>query len=684
MWIVQLALRRPYTFIVMAVLIAISGALAALRTPIDIFPSINIPVVSVVWTYTGMLPKDMSDRVVYYYERELTSQVSDIEHIESQSLSGYGTTTIYFQKGADIGAALAQVTAAAQTVLKLLPPGITPPYVLSYNASSVPILQLALSSKKIHQDRLFDLGQNFIRPQLATVKGAALPSPYGGKILQAQVDLDQQAMQSHHVSADDVVNAISAQNLVLPAGTEKIGKFEWNVALNASPKLVDQLNDLPVKKVDGTVIYVRDVAYAHEGSPPQTNIVNVNGARAVLMSILNAGGSSTLDIISGVRARLPRILAGLPAGLNLHAVGDQSPFVRAAITGVMREGAIAAALTGLMIMLFLGSWRSTLIIAVSIPLSVLGTIATLWALGETLNVMTLGGLALAVGLLVDEATVTIENINWHLEQGKPVEPAIMDGAQEIVMPAFVSLLCICIVFVPMFGLGGVAGYLFRPMAEAVVFSLLFSFLLSRTLVPTLANYLLRPQHDAGHGGDAAASGSDRPPSRSRNPLKRFQSGFEVRFERMRQHYRALLAFALAGIVWTLFATGTTLSVPALTGALMCMGIATANSVLLVSFAREKLQEGYDATAAALEAGFTRIRPVLMTALAMVVGMVPMALALGDGGEQNAPLGRAVIGGLLVATFATLFFVPTVFSLLHSRRRGAPTEGPTPVAAAPAT
>jgi multidrug efflux pump subunit AcrB len=472
-----------------------------------------------------------------------TSQVNDIEHIESQSLSGYGTVTIYFQKGVDIGSALAQVTAAAQTVLKLLPPGTTPPYVLSYNASSVPILQLALSSKQIHQDQLFDLGQNVIRPQLATVKGVALPSPYGGKILQAQVDLDQQAMQSHHVSADDVVNAISAQNLVLPAGTEKIGKFEWNVALNASPTIVDRLNDLPVKKVDGTVIYVRDVAYAHEGSPPQTNIVNINGARAVLMSILNAGGASTLDIISGVRARLPRIIASMPAGLDLHAVGDQSPFVRAAVTGVVREGAIAAALTGLMILLFLGSWRSTLIIAVSIPLSVLGTIATLWAIGETLNVMTLGGLALAVGLLVDEGTVTIENINWHLEHGKPVEPAIIDGAQEIVVPAFVSLLCICIVFVPMFGLGGVAGYVFRPMAEAVIFALLFSFLLSRTVVPTLANYLLRPQPDAGRGEDAAARPDcARPPSR--NPLKRFQSGFERRFEQIRQHYRALLAFAL--------------------------------------------------------------------------------------------------------------------------------------------
>jgi multidrug efflux pump subunit AcrB len=1058
MWIVQVALKRPYTFIVLAFLIAIFGSLAALRTPTDIFPRINIPVVSVVWSYSGLLPKDMSDRVIYYYERQLTSQVNGIEHIESQSLSGYGVVKIFFQKNVDIGAALAQVTAVSQTVLKLLPAGITPPYVLSYNASSVPILNLALSSKELPQDQLFDLGQNFIRPQLATVNGAALPSPYGGKILQAQVDLDQRAMQSHNVSADDVVNAISAQNLVLPAGTQKIGKFEWNVGLNASPTVLDRINDLPVKKVDGTVIHVRDVAYAHEGSPPQTNIVRVNGARAVLMSILNSGSASTLDIIAGVKARLPRIEAGLPSGLDLHTVGDQSPFIRAAVTGVVREGAIAAALTGLMILLFLGSWRSTIIIMIEIPLAILFSLATLSLLGETINVMTLGGLALAVGILVDDGTVTLENINWHLEQGKTLEPAIMDGARQIVIPAFVTLVCICIVFAPMFQLAGVVGYLFRPLAEAVVFALLGSFLLSRTLVPTVANYLLRVPHLA-HGAD----GSARPTAPSRNPLKRFQLGFEYRFEQIRERYRRLLsgalgrpklfvagflacavlsfglvpflgqnffpsvdagrilihvrsqagtrieetaslcheveqkirqmippdqlastvtniglpisginiaysntgtigpsdadilislhenhsptasyvkrlrtllpqafpgttfAFlpadivtqilnfglpapidlqvigtkqeanyayatdllkrirkvpgiadlriqqtysypqinvavdrtladevglsqrdvadsllvtlsgsgqvkpnfwlntkngvsypivaqvpqyridtmsdlanipitsqksgtpqylggladfsagpsagvvshydaqpvidiygatqgrdlgavasdirriisetkkdvppgsyvalrgqvqtmtsaydqlylgllgaivliylviavnfqswldpliiisalpgALAGIVWMLFLTETTLSVPALTGALMCMGIATANSILLVSFAREKLEEGLDATAAALEAGFTRFRPVLMTALAMVIGMMPMAFAMGEGGEQNAPLGRAVIGGLLIATLATLFFVPTVFSLLHRNRSLEPEAGP---------
>src|SRR5260370_954193 len=539
-WIVQVALKRPYTFIVLAFLIAIFGSLSAVRTPTDIFPSINIPVVSVVWTYSGLLPKDMSDRVIYYYERQLTSQVNAIEHVESQSLNGYGVVKIFCQKNVDIGAALAQLTAVSQTVLKLLPAGITPPYVLSYNASSVPILNLALSSKKLPQDQLFDLGQNSIRPQLATFNGAAMPSPYGGKILQAQVDLDQRAMQSNNVSADDAVNAISAQNLVLPAGTQKIGKFEWNVGLNASPTVLDRINDLPVKKVDGTVIHVRDVAYAHEGSPPQTNIVRVNGAKAVLMSILNSGSASTLDIIAGVKARLPRIEAGLPSGLDLHTVGDQSPFIRAAVTGVVREGAIAAALTGVMILLFLGSWRSTIIIMIEIPLAILFSLATLSLLGETINVMTLGGLALAVGILVDDGTVTLENINWHLEQGKALEPAIMDGARQIVVPAFVTLVCICIVFAPMFQLGGVAGYLFRPLAEAVIFALIASFLLSRTLVPTLAKSFLRAPHPA-HG---AADDRGGPAAPSRNPLKRFQLGFEHRFEQIRDGYHRLLSAAL--------------------------------------------------------------------------------------------------------------------------------------------
>ncbi len=1060
MWIVRIALRRPYTFVVFAVLIGIFGTLAGLRTPVDIFPNINIPVVSVVWTYNGLLPNDMSGRVIYYYERYMTAQVADIEHLESQSLNGYGVVKIFFQKNVNIAAALAQVTAASQTVLKLLPPGITPPYVLSYNASSVPILQLALSSKKLPQMQLFDLGQNFIRPQLSTVAGAAVPSPYGGKVLQVQVDLDQPAMQAHNVSADDIVNAISAQNLILPAGDAKVGKFDWNVALNASPTLLEKINDLPVKTVNGTVIYMHDVAYVHQGSPPQTNLVRVNGSRAVLMTILKAGAVSTLNVIDGIKSLLPRIEEGLPLSLNLHAVGDQSIFVKAAVFGVVREAALAAALVGLMILIFLGSWRSTVIILIEIPLAILFSLTALSWLGETINVMTLGGLALAVGILVDDGTVTIENINYHLEMGKPIEPAIMDGAQQIVIPAFVTLLCLCIVFVPMFQLGGVAGYLFRPLAEAVVFALIGSFLLSRTLVPTMANYLMRGHHGGrGHAHSDAATAAPR----TRNPLRRMQQAFDDRFMRVRARYHALLLMALgrpktfiagflgcvvlsfglwpflgenffpavdsgqilmhvraqpgtrieetarlfdlveqtirgtippdqldnivdniglpfsginmayqntgtigpedgdalitlkgdhaptdgfikqlrtilpqkfpgatfsflpadivsqilnfglpapidvkiignnekanyayaaellkrirtvpgiadpriqqvfnypqinvnvdrtlagevgltqrdvansllvtlsgsgqvkpnfwlntengvsypivaqmpqyridtisdlvnvpvtsahtktpqylgglaqitpgpspgvvshynvqpvidiygavqgrdlgavsgdinrilqatrkavprgsyvvlsgqvhtmtnaynqlyfgiagaivlvylvivvnfqswldpfiiitalpgalAGIVWMLFVTNTTLSVPALTGAIMCMGIATANSILLVSFAREGLERGLDASAAALEAGFTRFRPVLMTALAMVIGMLPMAFALGEGGEQNAPLGRAVIGGLLVATIATLFFVPTVFSVLHSRRDRRPQAAP---------
>jgi len=1051
-WIVQVALRRPYTFVVLALFIAIFGVRAAVTTPTDIFPNINIPVISVVWSYNGLLPNDMSGRIIYFYERTLTSQVSDIEHLESQSLSGYGVVKIFFQPNVNISTAMAQVTAASQTVLKYLPAGITPPYVLSYNASSVPILQLALSSKSLPQMQLFDYGQNFIRPQLATVAGAALPSPYGGKVRDVQVDLDQQAMQAHGVSADDVVNAVSAQNLILPAGDEKIGKFDWSVALNASPILLDRINDLPVKTVNGTVIYVHDVAYVHDGAPPQINLVRVNGAHAVLMTILKAGSASTLDIIAGVKALLPRVEAGLPSSLVLHAVSDASTFVKAAVFGVIREAVLAAVLVGLMILLFLGSWRSTVIILIEIPLAILFSLTAISWLGQSINVMTLGGLALAVGILVDDGTVTIENINYHLELGKSIEPAILDGAQQIVIPAFVTLLCLSIVFVPMFQLGGVAGYLFKPMAEAVVFALLGSFTLSRTLVPTMANFLLRGHTHAGmHGAHDVA------PAPSGNPFKRLQIAFESRFARIRHEYRLLLGLALrnprafiigflacvvasfvlvpflgkdffpsvdagqilmhvraqpgtrieetarvfdlveravrrvippeqinnitdniglpfsginmayqntgtigpedgdalislnpdhastaeyvkklrtilprqfpgvtfsflpadivsrilnfglpapidlqvignkqaanyayatdllkrirkvpgiadariqqvldypqinvtvdrtlagevgltqrdvansllvtlsgsgqvkpnfwlntengveypivaqmpqyridtmsdlanvpvtsaktgapqylggvaritpgpsagvvshynvqpvidiyaatqgrdlgavaseverivnqtkgelprgsftalrgqvetmqsafgqlylglvfavvliylvivvnfqswtdpfiiitalpgalAGIVWMLFMTGTTLSVPALTGAIMCMGIATANSILVVSFAREGMSRGLDAASAALESGFTRFRPVLMTALAMIIGMLPMALAMGEGGEQNAPLGRAVIGGLTVATVATLFFVPTVFAVLH-RKHGA--------------
>ncbi len=1038
--LVKLALRRPYTFAVLAILILIFGSLAAVRTPTDIFPDIRIPVISVVWTYTGMQPDDMAGRVVYIYERTLSSTVNDIEHIESQSLPAYGIVKIFFQPGVDIRTATAQVASISQTVLKQLPPGITPPLILNYNAATVPILQLALSSKDIPEEKLFDLGQNFIRPRLSTVPGSAVPSPYGGKVRQIQVDLDPHAMQSKGVSASEVSNALALQNLILPAGTEKIGKFEYNIKLNDSPDEYQNLNGLPIKQVKGATIFMRDVAHVRDGYPPQINIVRVDGTRSVLMTILKNGSNSTLDIISKVKVLVGRLKTGLPKSLRMEIVGDQSLFVRAAVSSVIREGVIAATLTSLMILLFLGSWRSTVIISASIPLAILSSIAALSVIGETLNVMTLGGLALAVGILVDDATVTIENINWHLEQGKDVQTAILDGARQIVIPAFVSLLCVCIVFIPMFFLTGVPRYLFVPMAEAVVFALVASFLLSRTFVPTVAHFLLKP-HEA-H------------PTEPSNPLLRFQKRFDRKFMAFRDRYRELLELAmrhqkpfiagfmtvvllsfllvpflgrnffpsvdggqikihvraqvgtrveetahlfddveqevreqipkgqlssivdnmglpvsginqsynntgtigpqdgdilvslnenhsptddyvrtlrtvlpekfpgvsfaflpadivsqilnfgapapidiqikgpdrdanleyiqnlfrkvrhvdgiadariqqsanypqfdvnvnrslaqtlglterdvtnslvttlsgsgqvaptfwlnprngvsypivvqtpqylvdslsdlenipvntekdkqmqvlgglatisrdkgnavvshyaiepafdiyaaiqdsdlgsvarrvqnvidesgkdlpdsasvslegqatlmdsafsgllfglmaavvliyllivvnfqswldpfviitalpaaLAGIVWMLFSTHTTLSVPALTGAIMCMGVATANSILVVSFARERLNETRNAVRAAVDAGFSRFRPVLMTALAMIIGMAPMALGLGEGGEQNAPLGRAVIGGLLLATVATLIFVPVVFSLVHGK------------------
>jgi multidrug efflux pump subunit AcrB len=1035
--LVRIALSRPYTFVVMALLILIFGVLSTVRTPTDILPNIGIPVVAAVWTYNGMAPEDMSGRVVYYYERTLSAQVNDISHIESQSMFGYGVVKIFFQPRVNINSALAQVTAASQTVLKLLPPGITPPYVLSFSASSVPILQLALSSKTLSQTALFDEGQNFIRPQLATVEGAAIPSPYGGKVRQIQIDLDQHALQARGLSAQDVVVALSKQNLITPVGTQKAGNFEWNVSLNDAPQEYQELEDLPVKMVNGTVVYMRDVAHVRDGSPPQTNIVHVDGTHAVLMTILKSGAASTLDIISHIKALLPQIKTSLPKSLDLKAVGDQSVFVTSAVMGVLREGLIAAGLTGLLILVFLGSWRSTLIITISIPLAILFSVIMLSVLGETINVMTLGGLALAVGILVDDATVTIENINYHLEMGKEVEAAIMDGARQIVVPATVSLLCICIVFVPMFSLGGVAGYLFRPLAEAVVFAMIGSYLLSRTLVPTLANFLLSKHVHVSHASarrsvfgrfnkafehrfaqvrgayvgllelalvwrartivgffaivllsfglvpflgrnffppvesdqiklhvraqtgtriedvsalvgrveeairkkmippahldtivdnigmpvsginlaygnsgtigeedadvlislkgattdsyikhmrgmlprlfpgttfsflpsdiitqivnfglpapidlqivgnniqanrayadtllqkirrvpgvadariqqefneptlkvnldrslaslvgvseqDAATSMLDTlagsiqtAPTFWLNPhngvsypivvqtpqydvdtinelqntplgsgestqllggLAKFEtttapavvSHYNVRpvidiyatnqgrdlgavaadinhivaqtasglprgsqvilrgqVTTMTQAYSQLiggLAFAivliyllivvnfqswtdpavivlglpgaLAGIVWMLFLTGTTLSVPALTGAIMCMGVATANSILVISFARERMESGMDAVQAAMESGATRFRPVLMTALAMIIGMAPTALSA----EQNAPLGRAVIGGLIFATMATLFVVPTIFSLAHRNEK----------------
>jgi multidrug efflux pump subunit AcrB len=1062
--IVRLGLRRPYTFVVLAILILIAGPLALLKTPTDIFPDIKIPVIAVVWTYAGLPPDDMAGRVIYYYERQLSSNVNDVEHVESQSLFGVGIVKIFFRPGVDIRTATAQVTSLSQTVLKQMPPGITPPLILNYNASTVPILQLALSSPKMSEQAIFDTGQNFIRPALATVQGTAVPSPYGGKVRQIQIDLDPQALESKGLSAEDVAGALAAQNQIIPAGTAKIDQFEYNVKLNNSPTAVEALNDLPVKTVNGTTIYIRDVAHVRDGSPPQTNIVRVDGGRAVLMTVLKSGTASTLAIVDGVKGLLPRLKQSLPASLQITPIGDQSVFVKAAVSGVVREGVIAAALTSLMILLFLGSWRSTVIIAVSIPLAILSSIAALSVMGQTMNIMTLGGLALAVGILVDDATVTIENVNYHLEQGKDVKTAILDGAAQIVGPALVSLMCICVAFVPMFFLGGVAGYLFAPMAEAVVFAMIASFILSRTLVPTMAMFLLRA-HGGPHEREIMARHDSEAGQNtvSRNPLARFQHNFEHGFERVREIYSQVLSLALAhrkpfviafalvalgsmalipllgrdffptvdageinlhvrapvgtrieetaaefdhieariraaippdqlesivdnigmsvsginlaysntggigpqdgdilvalkkghaptdryvrrlreqltrafpgttfsflpadiisqilnfgapapldvqvtgpdkgaaeayaseilrrvnrvpgiadvrlqqsshypefdvnvdrtlasqygvternvtnsmatmlassiqiaptfwlnpkngvsypivaqtpqysldslsklrniplsgttagaaqvlgglasfdradgdavvshyaiqpafdifattqgrdlgavaagvqkvlkdtakdvppgavvtvrgqvqtmnaaftglvlgllaaivliylvivvnfqswldpfviitalpaaiaGIVWMLFLTRTTLSVPALTGAIMCMGVATANSILVVSFARERLEATGDALAAAMDAGVTRFRPVLMTALAMIIGMAPMALGLGEGGEQNAPLGRAVVGGLLFATVATLLFVPVVFSLAHGKKRAEPAPSP---------
>ena len=544
--LVRIALKRPYTFVVLALLILIFGPLAALRSPTDIFPDIRIPVISAVWTYTGLSPEDMAGRVVYYYERQLSSTVNDIDHIESQSLPGYGVVKIFFQPNVDIRTATAQVTAMSQTVLKQMPPGITPPLILNYNASTVPILQLAMSSPDVGEQKLFDFGQNFIRPQLATVPGTAIPSPYGGKVRQIQIDLNPIALQAKHLSAQDVENALAAQNQIIPVGTQKIGPFEYTVRLNNSPNVISEINDLPIKSVDNSVIYIRDVANVRDGNPPQTNIVRVDGGRAVLMTVLKSGAASTLDIVRKTRELLPKIQESLPSSVRLDAIGDQSLFVKAAVSGVAREAVIAAVLTSLMILLFLGSWRSTVIIAVSIPLAILSSIAALSALGETLNIMTLGGLALAVGILVDDATVTIENINWHLEQGKDVRTAIMDGAHQIVTPAFVSLLCICIVFIPMFFLNGVARYLFVPMAEAVMFAMIASFFLSRTLVPTMAAYLLRPHKSQGHASGHLASvmeSQHHQASRSRNPLVRFQHGFERKFAAIRTVYYGLLVGA---------------------------------------------------------------------------------------------------------------------------------------------
>jgi multidrug efflux pump subunit AcrB len=1070
MWIVRVALDRPYTFIVLALLILILSPVVILRTPTDIFPNINIPVIAVAWQFTGLNPEEMEGRITTQYERILTTTVDNIEHIESTTVNGQSIVKIYLQPNASLDTANAQVTAISQTILRQLPTGILPPLILNYSASTVPILQLALSG--MSEAELNDVGLNFLRTQLVTVPGASIPYPYGGKQRQVMVDLDPRLLQSKGLAPIDIVTTLGQQNIVLPSGTAKIGEFEYDVAMNASPRTVPELNDLPIKVVNNSTIYIRDVAHVRDGFSPQTNVVRQDGRRGTLVTILKTGSASTLDVVKGIRDLLPRVVQTLPPALKIQPLADQSIFVRAAVNGVIREAVIAACLTAVMILVFLGSWRSTVIIAVSIPLSILSSVIALSMLGETINIMTLGGLALAVGILVDDATVTIENIERHREGGHDDRRAILDGAAEIAVPALVSTLCICIVFLPMFFLGGVARYLFVPLAESVIFAMLASYVLSRTLVPTLAMYLLKPAHD----GQTA----------SRNPLVRAQRAFERGFERFRGAYRDLLATlverrrlfipvflvvcllafllaprlgqnffpdtdsgqislhmraktgtrieetarvadlveaairreippseldvildniglpystinwihsasgtigtsdadilvslkeghrptadhirtlrrvlprefpsvtfyflpadmvtqiinfglpapidiqidgadvqgnrrvaeqmlnelrrvpglvdlriqqpfdypkfdvavdrtkagqggfterdlansllvslsgsfqttptfflnwqngvnynlatqtpqyriqslsdienipitsagsaagattetrkattgtatataaptpggparpgiladvasitraaepesvshynirrvvdiygsvqdrdlgavardvdrivadsgkllprgsfltvrgqvdtmrkayidllaglafaivlvyllivvnfqswvdpfiivtalpaALAGIVVFLFLTGTTLSVPALMGAIMSVGVATANSILVVAFAKQQLAEHGDAARAAVEAGFTRFRPVLMTALAMIIGMMPMALGLGEGGEQNAPLGRAVIGGLLCATVATLVFVPSVFALLHGRRTEAP-------------
>jgi multidrug efflux pump subunit AcrB len=542
--IIRVALQRPLTFIVLALAILIFGTLAWIRTPTDIFPNIGVPVIATVWGYNGLSPDEMAGRITTPYERILSTTVNDIEHIESQSTTGSAVVKIYFQPNVDIRTATAQVTSVAQTTVRGMPQGTTPPLILNYSASTVPILQIALSSKTLPEQRLADLAQNTIRPNLVSVPGAAIPRPFGGRERQVVLDLDPLALQARGLSAQDVSAAIAAQTQNTPVGQAKIGDVQYNLALNNTPKAIEDLNDLPVRTIGGATIFVRDIGHVYDGSAPQTNVVHVDGKRAVLMTIMKAGSTSTIAIVDGVKAALVKVGAILPPELNVAPLNDQSLFVKASVSGVVKEGALAAALTSLMILLFLGSWRSTVIIAASIPLAVLAAVATLSATGQTLNIMTLGGLALAVGILVDDATVTIENINWHLEQGKDVRTAILDGGRQIVGPAFVSLLCICVVFVPMFALQGVAGFLFVPMALSVVFAMIASFVLSRTFVPTMAMYLLKP-HQPSHaahvlGTEAALGG----PHRRANPFVAFQRRFEGRFEKVRDGYRHLLAMAL--------------------------------------------------------------------------------------------------------------------------------------------
>src|SRR6202158_5901275 len=532
--IVRIALSRPYTFVVVALLILLGGTLAALRMPVDIFPSIDIPIIAVAFQYQGLPPDQMAGRIITPFERALTTTVNDIEHIEANSYNTFGALKTFLPAAVNIGARNAQVTAISQSLLKQMPPGTTPPLIINYSASTVPIIQLALSGKGLTEQNLADLGMNFVRPRLVTVQGAGIPWPFGGKSPQVMFDLDTAALESRSLTGLDVANALAAQNLITPVGTEKIGDYEYTVNLNSAPSTIPELGNLPIKSVGGAMVYMHDVAQVHNGNAVQTNIVHVDGNRSVLLSVFKNGATSTLDIVSGIKKMWEYIKPSPPDALDIKPIGDQSLFVRASIEGVIREGVIAAALTSLMILLFLGSARSTLIVTTSIPLAILGAIGALSAIGETLNIMTLGGLALAVGILVDEATVTIESINYHLEQGKEVETAIVDGASQIGVPAFVSLLCICIVFIPMFFLNGVARFLFVPMAESVMFAMVFSFLLSRTLVPTLAKYLLRR-----HVADVGEHDEVIEPAPWSSPLVRFQRGFEARFARPRAAYHRI-------------------------------------------------------------------------------------------------------------------------------------------------
>src|SRR5229473_1566419 len=535
MWIVRLALQRPYTFIVMALVIILMTFVVVPRTPTDIFPEINIPVISLVWTYGGLQPQEMEQRITGNVERGISTLVNDVEHIESQSLPGIAVIKVYFQPRANIQTALAQAGAISQTFLRFLPPGTTPPLVIIYSASTVPVIQLGLTSDTMSEQQLFDFGNNFIRTQLATIQGAATPFPYGGKQRLVSVDTDSSALQAKGLSAVDIVNAVNAQNLILPTGTAKLGSLEYTVEMNGSPRSVNELNDLPVKTVNGATIYMKDVAHVRDGFSPQTNIVLSNGQRGVLMSIYKIGSASTIDIVDRVKAMLEYNKSALPEGLHISTFFDQSLYVRASIQGVIREGIIAACLTAIMILLFLGNWKSTLIIAVSIPLSILVSILCLSALGQTINIMTLGGLALAVGILVDDATVEIENINRNLAMGKETVQAILDGAQQIAVPAFVSTLCICIVFIPMFFLSGVARFLFVPLAEAVSFAMLASYMWSRTIVPTMAMYLLSSEDEYSaeeHQGEKEGF------------FRRYQQGFERNFEKFREGYRHDLSTAL--------------------------------------------------------------------------------------------------------------------------------------------